>query len=150
MMPKYVLDACALLAFIYKESGCDIVKSALIQADNGNSEVYMNKLNLLEVYYNIVRTDGVQQADNFYAVVLKLPIIIINGLTDEVFRKAGYIKTQYKMSLADSVALGEASILDASILTSDHHEFDTIESQETIRFLWIREKSSGAQADNNA
>ena len=138
MAAKYVLDSCALLAFIYKESGYDIIRSVLAQADNGSAEVYMNKLNLFEVYYNIIRTDGVQQAENVYAAVLKLPITIINGITDGVFRNAGRIKTQYKMSLADSIALGEALILDASILTSDHHEFDVIEKNTDIRFTWIR------------
>ena len=138
MATKYVLDACALLTFIYKESGYDVVRSALAQADSGNAEVYMNKLNLFEVYYNIIRTEGLQQAENVYSTSLKLPITIINKITDEVFRKAGQIKTQYSMSLADSIALGEAFTLGASILTSDHHEFDVIEKNAGIKITWIR------------
>jgi predicted nucleic acid-binding protein len=78
------------------------------------------------------------QAENVYAAVLRLPITIIDGIKDEVFREAARIKTQYKMSLADSIALGEASIMGASLLTSDHHEFDAVEKSESISFLWIR------------
>jgi len=48
MTVKYVLDACALLAFIYRENGFHIVKSILEKAEADEVEVYMNKLNLFE------------------------------------------------------------------------------------------------------
>jgi len=54
------------------------------------------------------------------------------------YREARRLKIKYKMSVADSIALGEASILGASILTSDHREFDPVEQSETIKFTWIR------------
>ena len=65
-------------------------------------------------------------------------INVIDGLSDFVFHEAGRIKTLYKMSLADSIALGETSVLGATILTSDHHEFDIVEQNEKIKFAWIR------------
>ena len=138
MADKYVLDACALLAFFYREDGFGIVKSVLEQADAGDVEIYINKFNLYEVYYDIIRSKGLQQAEDCYAIVLKLPIKIIDGISDPVFREAGRIKTKYKMSIADSIALGETSVLGASILTSDHHEFDPVEQNEGIKFVWIR------------
>ena len=138
MANRYVLDACALLAFFYKESGFDVVKSALEDADSRKANVYMNKLNLFEVYYDIMRSKGLEQAEECYEVALKLPINVIDGISDLVFREAGRIKTNYKMSIADSIALGEASILDAAILTSDHREFDIVERKEKIKFMWIR------------
>jgi predicted nucleic acid-binding protein len=138
MAVKYVLDACAMLAFVYKEPGYDIVLSALKQADENDVDVYINKLNLFEVYYDIRRSLGLKQAEDFYSMVLRLPIYIINGINDDVFREAGRIKIQYKMSLADSIVLAQASVMEASILTSDHHEFDVVEQNESIRFIWIR------------
>jgi len=138
MAAKYVLDACALLAFFYQEEGFDTVKSALEQADIGNTKIYMNKLNLFEVYYDVLRSQGLQRAEDIYDVVLKLPINIIDGISDSVFREAGRLKTQYKMSIADSIALGESASLDAYILTSDHKEFDPVERNEKIKFAWIR------------
>ena len=68
----------------------------------------------------------------------RLPITIINGISDNVFHEAGRIKTQYRMSLADSIALGETSMMGASILTTDHHEFDIVEKNENIKFTWLR------------
>ena len=138
MADKYVLDACALLAFFYRENGYDIVKSVLEQADAGDVEIHINKLNLYEVYYDIIRSKDLQQAEDCYAIVLKLPIKIIDGISDPVFREAGRLKIKYKMSIADSIALGETSVLGASILTSDHREFDPVEQSEAIKFTWIR------------
>jgi len=138
MAAKFVLDACALLSFIYDEPGCDIVEKILEQSDNGDIELYMNKYNLLEVYYDIRRTKGFEIAENYYSLTLDSSVIIIDGIADDVFREAGRLKNQYKISLADAVALGQASVLSASILTSDHHEFDTVESNENIDFTWIR------------
>jgi PIN domain nuclease of toxin-antitoxin system len=140
MVNKYILDACALAAFFNDEEGADVVQGILLEADDAKAQIYMNKLNLFEVYYGIRRDDGLQKAEAFYDMVKRLPITVINGISDEVFREAGRIKSSYKMSLADSIALGEASVMDVPIVTSDHHEFDVVEENETIRFKWIRDK----------
>jgi len=79
-----------------------------------------------------------QQADDFYEMVLKSSIHIIDGISDAVFREARRIKINYRMSFADSIALGETCVREALILTSDHHEFDHIEQKEDIKFTWIR------------
>jgi len=54
----YVLDACALLALINNEQGADRVEAVLREALNGNTEVFMNKINIYEVYYGIYRVEG--------------------------------------------------------------------------------------------
>ncbi|MEW6622349.1 MAG: PIN domain-containing protein [Bacillota bacterium] len=54
MSNVYVLDACALLALINNEQGADRVEAVLREALNGNFEVYMNKINVYEVYYGIL------------------------------------------------------------------------------------------------
>jgi len=135
---KFVLDACALLSFIYNEQGCDIVHNVLEQADAGQVELYMNKLNLLEAFYDIRRSKGIEVAENYYSIVLDSSICLVDGMADDVFREAARLKTEYKISLADAVALGQTSALDAIILTSDHHELDVVEQKEAIKFYWIR------------
>jgi len=137
MATKYVLDACALFAFVNKEVGGDIVRD-ILSKDSNQAIIYMNKLNLLEVFYGIRRAEGLAKAESLYSMVLRLPIIIIDGITDDVFLEASRIKSSHKMSLADSIALGEASVMEASLITSDHHEFDIIEKNEAIQFTWIR------------
>jgi len=53
-------------------------------------------------------------------------------------RYAGEFKRNYRVSLADSVALGLAQQLNAYLVTSDHHEFDPIDRDGKARFWWIR------------
>ena len=93
---------------------------------------------MFEVYYGIFRTDGKNAAEQLWATVIQLPILIIDGISDEIFREAARIKSLYKMSLADSVALGSAAVMNASLVTADHHEFDPVEAKEKISFSWIR------------
>ena len=137
MIKSYVLDACALIAFLRNESGADTVTRLLRDAESGNAMMYMNRLNLLKVYYDAYRTDGKQKADTEQNLIQKLPITIKNELNDDVFMEAGHMKANYRISLADAVAAAEASALNAILVTADR-EFDFIERQENISFCWIR------------
>ena len=98
----------------------------------------MNKLNLMEVYYNICRSRGKEGADEILQEICKTSITVNNEITDEVFFEASRLKVNYKISLADSVALAEASVSGGELVTAGHHEFDVIEQNEMIKFCWIR------------
>jgi len=138
MMKHYVLDACSLVALLQGETGAETVADIINQANRNEIVVSMNKLNLLEVYYDAYRMIGKEQANTMLAEIIKRPIIIIDSISDEVFREAGRLKASYKISLADSIALAQSVVLSASLVTSDHHEFDIIEEKENISFIWIR------------
>lgn len=138
MTKQYVLDACALIAFLSNEEGADLVEGVLIEATQGNAEIRMNKLNLLEAYYGDYRAHGKEAADGMLDVVRSLPITIVPELTDSVFGEAGRLKATYKMSLADAVVLAETSVCSGAVLTADHHELDIVEKRENISFQWIR------------
>jgi PIN domain nuclease of toxin-antitoxin system len=134
-MKRHILDACALIAVLNDEPGRDIVVEVVNRPD---ADVALNKINLLEVYYNIYRHRGKAMADSFLQKIRQSPVRILSEITDAVFLEAGRLKTTYRISLADAIALAEASVSDAFLVTSDHHEFDTIEAAEDISFLWIR------------
>jgi predicted nucleic acid-binding protein len=138
MSKTYVFDACALLALINNEPGADRVETVLREALSGNADIYMNKINVYEVYYGIRRVEGEQKADETYRRIQKQPINIIDTFGDDVFIEAAKLKAKYRISLADSIVLGEAVVRTATILSSDHHELDMIEQQEGIKFDWIR------------
>ena len=139
-MTPYVLDACALIAYINDEEGADLVSRLFDESELGEARILMGKLNLLEVYYGIYRELGLNVADEVLAEIKTLPIEIVSDLEDDLFRETARIKASYKVSLADALALGLASISGSRIITSDHHEFDVIEKaeEEKIDFLWIR------------
>ncbi|MDR2762902.1 MAG: PIN domain-containing protein [Planctomycetaceae bacterium] len=137
-MNQYVLDACALIALLRDEIGANKVNAIINAAYNGSAVIVMNKLNLLEVYYDSYRLYGKTQADIIITKFKKLPVSVNSEITDKLFAEAGRLKATYKISLADAIALAEASVQDRIIVTADHHEFDIIEQHEKINFLWIR------------
>jgi predicted nucleic acid-binding protein len=118
-MKNYVLDACAIMAFIHDEPGADSFENILNMANTNEANVFIHKINLLEVYYDVLRYKGKQ-------------------IADELFFEAGRLKSNYKISLADSLAVACASVYYAELVTADHHELDVIESKENIKFFWIR------------
>ena len=138
MKEVFVCDACALIAFLDDEQGADITEKILRKAEIGKCKIYINKLNLLEIYYGVFRKFGQVKAEEVLGKITVLPMKIIEKISDKVFKETGRIKAIYKVSLADSIALAEAKTKKAKLLTADHHEFDAIEAHEDINFYWIR------------
>jgi hypothetical protein len=48
------------------------------------------------------------------------------------------LKSKYKLSLADSIALAETIINKGSLVTADHHEIEPIEIVEKLNITWFR------------
>ncbi len=46
MKVVYIFDACALIAFMNDEEGSDEVERILGEALEGNTEIFMNKINI--------------------------------------------------------------------------------------------------------
>ena len=77
----------------------------------------MNKVNLLEIYYGVYRDDDIHEAKNVIEKIENLPVTIIDTLTDGVFNEAGKLKAKNRISLADAIAIGEANVRDAELVT---------------------------------
>jgi PIN domain nuclease of toxin-antitoxin system len=138
MISRYILDACALIAYLNDEDGADAVESLLNQAYDGNALISIGMVNLLEVYYGVYRDVGADKADNILDEILLLPITVKKEINLDELREAGRLKVSHKMSLADSLVLGMASVSGDFIVTADHHEFDSVQASEHIKFHWIR------------
>ena len=44
----------------------------------------------------------------------------------------------FKISLADAIALAHASLNQAYLVTTDHHELDAVENDGKVSFHWVR------------
>jgi PIN domain nuclease of toxin-antitoxin system len=133
----YVLDACALLALIKKEKGYQKVDQLLQECVHGEIVLYLNSVNLLEVYYDRLYV-GRDKAEEDYVLIYNSNIQVIDDIT-LILREAARFKTSYKkMSLADAVGLATAICLDAVFVTCDHHELEKVEQSESVLFLWVR------------
>ena len=138
MNTVFILDACALIAFLQKETGWEQVREILLRARENKIIVRMHVFNLLEVYYDMYRSIGKHKANEELNMIKRLPITFNTSLSDDIFIEAGRLKATYKISLADAVVLAQTIVADGTAVTSDHHEFDIIESKESVKFLWIR------------
>jgi PIN domain nuclease of toxin-antitoxin system len=136
--PKYILDACALIAYLNDEPGADIVSNFLEQMENRFVSLLLHKVNLLEVYYGYYRERGKSLADEMFGDVLDSGIQILGDISNDMLMEAGRFKGSYSISLGDSILLAVASVSGSAVLTCDHHEFDVVEKAEMIAFEWIR------------
>lgn len=137
-MTRFVLDACAVIAFLFAEDGCDVVESILQQATNTMAELFMHEINRLEIYYGVYRENGEEAARKTLEKIDDLPIQIIRGLDDQIFHEAGRLKASYRISLADSIAAACAKVKTCPLVTADHHELDPLDEEGVLEFLWIR------------
>ena len=54
----YLLDACAVIAFLNKEAGAETIAGLIQKAEDGEIVLYMTSIQALEVYYDRIRVKG--------------------------------------------------------------------------------------------
>ena len=138
MSNVYILDACALIAFLSGENGSDKVKLIFQDAFEEKVILKMNQINLLEVYYNTIKKYNQNTANKILEEIEELPIEIIIGLKNDVLKEAGRIKTKYKIPLGDSIAVAECIVRNGILVTSDHNDFEKLQKEEKISINWFR------------
>ena len=131
----YALDACALIAYLREEEGNDKLKNLLKARNN---KFLMHAVNLGEVYYDTLRVSGKDKAQELFKDISELPIAVIWGLDALMIELAGHYKTSYRISYADSFVLALAERENATLISTDHHEFDEIDSSGELQFYWLR------------
>ena len=134
---RYVFDACALIAYLNDEEGAVIVADLLSRARDKQTQLYAAAVNVYELYYDCLKRDA-DTARQLLDDVYSLPITVVETFDRPVMQAAGDFKVVYRISLADSIALGLAQHLGAQVVSSDHLEFDPIDRDGKARFRWIR------------
>jgi len=135
---KYILDACSLVALFKKEAGAEKIRSLLDKTTDGQNDIYMNSINLIEVYYGFLRTLGKDKASLVLEKIYTLPIQFINTIDEVIFSETARLKAQYAIPLGDSIGLATAIRLGGTFVTSDHNDLEEIEKAENISFFWFR------------
>ncbi|MDR3146781.1 MAG: PIN domain-containing protein [Treponema sp.] len=135
----YVLDACALIALLKQENGFEKVRDMINSVDDNEADVYISIINLLEVYYGFISSDGIEDATRIIEKIYNSSIQIVDTISQTVYQHAARLKGTYKrISLADSIGLATAIEKSCHFVTSDHHELELIEQKEAIKFYWFR------------
>ena len=134
---RFVFDACALIAYLNDEPGADKIEDLLDQAQQNHVQLYVTAVNIYEVFYDCLKRDAAtarQLVDEIYG----LPITVVESLDRPLMDAAGGFKVSYRVSLADSLALGLAQELNARLVSTDHHEMDQIDRDGKMQFHWLR------------
>jgi predicted nucleic acid-binding protein len=128
-----------MIALFDNEKGADVVSGLLDSAKRGEITLNINAANLIEVYYDRIRSVGTEEADNTIRKIYEnFPISIIEGNNPAIVREAAYFKATGKMSFADAILVATARCTGATVVTCDHVELEPVERQTQILFLWIR------------
>lgn len=131
-----VLDACALIALMRHEPGADIVED-LITSEQELCLIHV--VNLCEVYYDLLRNTTESVAQQAIIGIEQIGVVFRDDIDRAFWQMVGkYKATLVRISLADCFALTLAYRTNAEIVTSDHHEFDSLVEQGICRVRFIR------------
>ena len=131
----FVLDACAMIAFLRDEPGAATVETLLVAQPAG---CHAHAINLCEVFYDILRASDEPTAQQAIADLLTAGVVPSEDLSPALWQRAGRLKARHRLSLADAFALALAQTLDAELVTSDHHELDPLAAAGVARVRFIR------------
>lgn len=132
----YVLDACAMIAYLNGEPGGDVVEQALLDQ---NSPCLAHAINLCEVFYLFHRAGGPDAAAKALADLSDVGVAERNDLYPAFWQQGGALKAVHrKVSLADCCAIAFTLRVGGARLTSDHHELDPLAAAGVCPVLFIR------------
>lgn len=135
-MIVYIMDACAIIAFLRREAGS--VAVARLLADAGNL-CFIHAVNLCEVYYDAVRKTDTATARQDMAALLSGGLVLRTDMDTAFWQSVGELKVNPgKLSFADCFGLALAQQEKGTLVTSDHHEFDPIVPLDICSILFIR------------
>lgn len=130
--PRYVFDACAILAFFRDEPGADTVRELM-----WDSTGYVHAVNLCEIYYVLLREMTEARALGLLDEIASTGIYLHDWIDTAFWQQVGRYKAVLPMSLADCFCLTLAKQVGAEIITSDH-EFDVVVQQGICPVTFIR------------
>lgn len=130
----FVLDSYALLTYLYDQAGAGKVADLLAKARRKSSvKIWLNLINLGEVYYIVARNEDFSAADKMVVLVKSWPIKIFDSDQKNTLF-AARIKATHPFSYADSFAAATAVQKEAALITGDR-EFKAVEHFVEIDWL---------------
>ena len=130
-----ILDASAMIAFLRRETGGDIVAGLLKEQP---PSCMAHALNLCEVFYDFLRSDDDAVACAAVDDLRALGLGVREDLDEPFWRQAGRFKVMFNMSLADAVAVALAERFGAELVTSDRGDFERVAQAGICRVRSIR------------
>lgn len=134
MKKKKLLDSFAMVCYLNREAGFQRVREIMADSQKSGDPVFMNEVNIGEVYYIVARKRGREKADYFLeTIVPSLPLNPVPNDFNDVI-EAARIKADRPLSFADCFAVATARNKELVIVTGDP-EFRAVENLAPVEWL---------------
>ena len=130
---KYVLDTCAMLAYLNNENGSALIEEMLKKAQKRDAVIFLKSMDLDEIYHIVLKEEGRDKALKTMVLVRNLPIESV-GLDEQLLMAAGEIRVQFPLSLGDALVVAVAKAKGAKIVTGDR-DFKSVEKE--VEVVWV-------------
>jgi predicted nucleic acid-binding protein len=134
VIPAYLFDSHALLAFFQRENGAEIVARILNEAIAQDADRLICIVNLGEIIYLTKRRFGEEKKLEILGRIHQLGMQVL-PVPDSLVYQAAELKAEYPIAYADCFALACAMDHSAVLVTGDP-EFKIVE--HLVRINWIR------------
>jgi len=135
----YTLDACAIVAMLWKEPGSDILGDIFKRATKNEAVLIMHLVNLVEVYSVVHKKEGTASADMAIERIKQSPIQFFDTMGQPFVSTFAQVKVHYGTHFTDTfvVATNIIHAINGTILTADHG-FDKIKDEGKINVTYFR------------
>ena len=131
MSDEYVFDTEAIIAYLYKEPGHEVVADLLDEVFSGETDGALTETNASEVFYLVARFEGVDDAPtdaSLREADRDIRALERQGLELEAtdWRLAAEVKADGSISLADAYAVALAYEREATLVVGADDDFDDL------------------------
>jgi predicted nucleic acid-binding protein len=134
---RHILDSSALLRFLTRDAGGELVTRLVKQARDEGDHLSMSVVNWGEVFYTVARRRSLKEAGIAMEAVDALPIKIVDA-ERELTRAAAKLKVNFALPYADCFAAALTGA-DGVLVTADIKDFKRVPG---IRILALPEHRS--------
>lgn len=129
----HIVDASALIAYFKGEQGHERVSSLLVDERNN---LAIHAVNLCEVYYGYLRSDGSEKANEAWERATKL-LGVLETIDGGFIKRVGRWKVNPGLGLGDSFVAACAEEHAAILVTADP-DFEPVQQGGLVRVEFIR------------
>ena len=131
MSDEYVFDTEAIIAYLYKEPGHEVVADLLDEVFSGETDGGLTETNASEVFYLVARFEGVDDAPtdaSLREADRDIRALERQGVELEAadWRLAAEVKADESISLADAYAVALAYEREATLVAGADDDFDDL------------------------
>lgn len=130
----HIIDASALIAYFKGEAGHENVANLLLDERNNPA---IHAVNLYEVYYGYLGSDGLDRANEVWDRASNL-LGILETVGEDFMKRMARWKVERGLGLGDCFLAASAEEHAAILVTADRNHFDSIQQAGLLQIEFIR------------